>query len=211
MRAHLAALYAGSGDPWNTRASPYEQHKFARTMASLPRARYRHGLEIGCGAGTLTARLAARCDTLVAMDCTAGALTAARSQASNAGVDVVEGTVPASWPGQPPDLVVLSEVLYFITDAENAGLALRLGQGCAAACDVVLVNWLGDTGGAIGGAAAARRLIGRLGATHHALASCVFARFRIDVLRRTSRLAHTQAAEGHEASCVRPSSEGSGS
>ena len=193
VRTHLAALYAGSNDPWNTHDSPYERLKFARTMASLPRPRYRRALEVGCGAGSLTALLATRCDALIAMDCTAGALAAASARTCLAEVAFVEGAAPKDWPEPPPDLVVLSEVLYFMNDDENAGLAARLADDCSRDCDVVLVNWLGDTGGAIGGAAAARRLIGKLDATHRRLGSRRFGRFRIDVLRRTGGSARQRA------------------
>ena len=186
-RAHLAALYAGADDPWDTHASPYEQHKFAQTIKSLPRHRYRLGLEMGCGAGALTARLAARCDVLVAMDCTARALAVARTRTPCANVLFTEGAAPVTWPAQPPDLVMLSEVLYFMTDDESAGLAARLAQDCAAGCDVVLVNWLGHTGGGIGGAAAANRLIGMLAGTHHRLFACGSGQFDIDVWRRNVR------------------------
>lgn len=184
VRAHLAALYAAADDPWNTHASPYEQDKFARTVASLPRRRYRRALEVGCGAGALTALLAPRCDALVAMDCTAAALAAAQARVSSPNVAFCEGACPADWPAPQPDLVVLSEVLYFMTDDESAGLALRLSHDCAADCDVALVNWLGDTGGPIDGAAAALRLMDMLGATHRRLGSHGYDRFRIDVLRR---------------------------
>jgi len=184
VRAHLAALYAGSDDPWSTHESAHEQMKFARTMASLPQPRYRRCLEAGCGAGALTALLATRCDALVAMDCTSRALAVAKGRTANADVDFIEGAAPGNWSEQPPDLVVLSEVLYFLTDDESAGLALRLALNCAQGCDVVLVNWLGDTDGAIGGAAAAHRLIRELTGTHRNLTSQAFDRFRIDDLRR---------------------------
>lgn len=184
VSAHLAALYARSDDPWNTYASPYEQLKFAQTVASLPRPRYRQGLEVGCGAGALTELLAPRCDALVAMDCTPRALAVAKMRSSHGTVTFVEGAIPWRWPAQPPDLVVLSEVLYFMNRDETIGLASRLAGWCALECDVILVNWLGDTGGAIGGAASADRLTGDLVGTHFRLATRQFDQFRIDVLRR---------------------------
>jgi 2-polyprenyl-3-methyl-5-hydroxy-6-metoxy-1,4-benzoquinol methylase len=184
VRAHLTALYADADDPWNTHASEYEQSKFRRTAASLPRASYRCGLEIGCGAGALTAHLARCCDQLIAMDCTARAIAVARSRLFAANVVLVEGAVSETWPTQTPDLVILSEVLYFLTDEENAGLAARIATSCTADCDVVLVNWLGDTGGAIGGSAAAERLIEALEDTCDVIASQIFDGFRIDVLSK---------------------------
>lgn len=193
IHAHLAALYAVSEDPWNTHSSAYERRKFAQILSSLPRARYRRCLEVGCGAGALTALLAPRCEVLIAMDCTGVALSVARAHTSRKKVHFIEGAVPADWPRQPPDLVVLSEVLYFLTDEENAGLARRLTQDCTADCQVVMVNWLGDTGGGIGGAAAADRLIRLLATTHHSIRTRVFPRFRIDVLGRDDPLADLAA------------------
>lgn len=193
VSAHLTALYAKSDDPWNTHASLYEQQKFAQTIKCLPRTRYRRGLEVGCGAGALTSLLAAHCDTLIAMDCTAKALTLAQAQVPRANVVFVEGAAPKNWPAQPPDLVVLSEVLYFLTDVENAGLALRLAKHSAIGCDVVLVNWLGATCGAIGGAAAALRLIKTSARTHDLIASSTHEQFRIDVLRHKRAITDTCA------------------
>lgn len=184
VHAHLTGLYAQADDPWDTHASGYEQAKFRQTTASLPRERYRCGLEVGCGAGALTAHLAPRCDHLIAMDCTARALTVAQARLAFAHVDFVQGAAPSDWPTQTPDLVILSEVLYFLTDAESAGLAVRLTADCAPACDIVLVNWLGDTGGAIGGADAADRLIRKLTTACQPVTAQSFDGFRIDVLRR---------------------------
>lgn len=184
VRAHLAALYARSDDPWNTHSSAYEGRKFARTVGSLPRPRYRRCLEIGCGAGALTKRLASQCDMVVAMDCIPAALAVAKARVPETNVIFVEGAAPGCWPAVGPDLVVLSEVLYFLTEEESAGLASRLVSNCAEDCDVVLVNWLGDTNGPLGGAAAALRLVGALGGTHRRLASLDHGLFRIDVLHR---------------------------
>lgn len=183
MQTHLDALYARSDDPWNTHTSAYERAKFARTLACLPRARYRRALEVGCGAGALSARLALRCDALVAMDCTDGALAGARARVVRPNVRFLAGMAPADWVPEAPNLVILSEVLYFLTDDESAGLALRIAEGCAPGCDVVLVNWLGDTGGPISGAGAAKRLIAQLARHASVLETQDFGQFRIDVLR----------------------------
>ena len=183
VRAHLNNLYAASDDPWNTCSSPYEQGKFAQTIACLPCPRYKLGLEVGCGVGALSVKLARRCDMLIAMDCTDQAVRTALVQNDLTNVSFVMGEAPRDWPDHPPDLVILSEVLYFMTDAESAGLALRLAHDCAAQCHVVLVNWLGDTG-KIGGAAAAQRLIAQVAASHDHVVAVNGAEFRIDLLAR---------------------------
>ncbi|MBQ2260541.1 MAG: methyltransferase domain-containing protein [Loktanella sp.] len=184
MSTHLAALYASADDPWNTRTSPYEQDKFAQTIASLPRPHYRRGLEVGCGAGALTAHLARRCDHLIAMDCTERAVAVAQSLSDLTHVVFTCGTAPADWPRHAPDVVILSEVLYFLTDAENAGLAARISDDCTTDCDIVLVNWLGDTSGPISGAQAAVRLTDKLSMICKKISSECFHSFRIDVLRK---------------------------
>lgn len=183
VRAHLKNLYAASDDPWSTCSSPYEQGKFVQTIACLPRPRYKLGLEVGCGVGALSVQLARRCDMLIAMDCTDQAVRTALAQNDLTNVSFFVGEAPRDWPDHPPDLVILSEVLYFMTDAESAGLALRLVHDCAAQCHVVLVNWLGDTGN-IGGAAAAQRLIAQLAASHDHFVAANGAQFRIDLLAR---------------------------
>lgn len=190
VRAHLNDLYTLSDDPWSTHASAYERAKFAATIGSLTRPRYRHCLEVGCGAGALTSLLAQRCDALTAMDCTPGALAVARAHASGAGVAFIEGCVPEAWPASAPDLVMLSEVLYFMTDKEALGLASLLARKTLDDCEIVLVNWLGDTGGAISGAAAAQRLIGLVSNTYRRITTHRSARFRIDVLQRADRAAY---------------------
>lgn len=102
VRAHLKNLYAVSDDPWNTCSSPYEQGKFAQTIACLPRPRYKHGLEVGCGVGALSVKLARRCDVLFAMDCTDQAVRTALAQNDLTNVSFFVGEAPRDWPDHPP-------------------------------------------------------------------------------------------------------------
>lgn len=54
--AYFEAMYAGAVDPWDLAGRWYEQRKYALTLASLPRPRYRAAFEPGCSVGVLTAR-----------------------------------------------------------------------------------------------------------------------------------------------------------
>src|SRR5687768_675336 len=48
------------GDPWALEMSPYEDHRYRLLLDSLSDRHYDKVLEIGCGAGAFTRRLAAR-------------------------------------------------------------------------------------------------------------------------------------------------------
>ncbi len=106
-------IYAENADPWGFASRWYEQRKYAMTLASLPAARYRSGLEVGCSIGVLTAQLAPRCSSLVAIDPSATALAAAQTRVPPS-VRLIRGAVPDDWPQGAYDLVVLSEVCYYL-------------------------------------------------------------------------------------------------
>jgi Nodulation protein S (NodS) len=72
--AYFNELYATSDDPWQLSSPWYEERKYSITLSMLPRPRYRHAFEPGCSIGTLTARLAVRCDAITATDVAAAAL-----------------------------------------------------------------------------------------------------------------------------------------
>src|SRR5688500_13458558 len=97
-------------DPWGYESSPYEQRKYAVTLASLPRPRYRRAFEPGCSIGVLSAELAERADELIAVDFHGPSLDRARTRLVDrpgARVQVLE--IPHAWPSGTFDLVVLSE------------------------------------------------------------------------------------------------------
>lgn len=114
QREHFEALYAADPDPWDFETSAYEHAKYERTLAALGDRRYARGLEAGCSIGVLAARLAERCDQLLAVDIAQTAVDAARARlAACDHVRVERRTLPAEWPAGPFDLVVCSELLYY--------------------------------------------------------------------------------------------------
>jgi SAM-dependent methyltransferase len=122
-------LYAASADPFGLAERWYEARKYAMSLALLPRERYRAAFEPGCSIGVLTARLAARCDDLLAWDAVAAAATSARARTAGLpGVRVERRAIPGDWPSGSFDLVVFSELLYYFDDAD-LDQVLRLGVG----------------------------------------------------------------------------------
>ncbi len=130
-------LYRADTDPWQFRSRPYETRKRALTLACLPDDRYGSTFEPGCSIGILTAALAARCDRVCAMDISPLALATA-SHAVPANVELRRGAVPDDWPAERFDLVVLSEVGYYLDTATCARLAALAAGGTR---DLVAVHW----------------------------------------------------------------------
>ena len=149
---HLLGLYAGTDDPWGFRTSDYEVRRLATVARALPRARYASALELGCGNGELARRIAPHCDAYTGLDAVPAALDAARA-AVPAG-RFVEAFLPCDLPTAPDggahDLVLLSEVLYFLARKTVRDLAARIDRTWPAA-DVVTATWRGPTGHALGG------------------------------------------------------------
>jgi len=159
-------LYAEQGDPWGFDTSPYERAKYDHTLAALPAARFGHALEVGCANGTLTERLAARCDRLLAVDVSDTALARAAARLDGrAGVSFEKRVLPGDAPEGPFDLVLLSEVAYY-WDRDDLALAGDwLGGGAVASGGhVLLVHWTGDTDYPVSGDEAVGLLRARLGA-----------------------------------------------
>ena len=117
---YFDAFYAEGGeDPCVFTHRWYEQRKQALTLAALPRVRYRSALEPGCSVGVLTSLLAQRCGTVLATDVATAALEqAARRVPAN--VELRRWSLGEPWPERTFDLVVLSEVAYYLD-----GVALR--------------------------------------------------------------------------------------
>ncbi|MGE0314730.1 MAG: trans-aconitate 2-methyltransferase [Lautropia sp.] len=176
--ATLRALYADDPDPWRFRTSDYERAKFEATVAAMPRPRYGTILEVGCGNGELGRRLASCCDRYIGIDAVPEALTEARRA-------VPGGTfacrfLPAPLPDA--DLVVVSEVLYFL-DARGIGALAAQWRAATPAPDLLSVNWLGDSGHALDGPRALETLRAALSPTHRSRVVSATRHYRIDVLQ----------------------------
>ncbi|MGH3953275.1 MAG: SAM-dependent methyltransferase [Mycobacterium sp.] len=111
-------MYAISDDPWQLGQRWYEQRKYAITLAMLPKPGYRHVFEPGCSVGILTEQLAARCERVTAIDLVGSALDSAHARIARCGhsdrVSFRRQSLDSDWPAEDFDLVVLSEVAYYL-------------------------------------------------------------------------------------------------
>jgi SAM-dependent methyltransferase len=143
---HFKRLYHDNPDPWNFKTSAYEQQKYEATLAALGNRRFEMALEVGCSIGILTRRLASRCNRLIGVDFVPDAVAMARARcAPLPGVSIQQMQIPQQWPEGQFDLILFSEVLYFLDEhdlRETCELTLRslLPGGL-----VLLVNYTGVT------------------------------------------------------------------
>ncbi|RDH76414.1 methyltransferase domain-containing protein [Mycolicibacterium moriokaense] len=143
--AYFAEMYAAATDPWQLQDRWYERRKLDITMAVLPHSRYRHAFEPGCSVGTVTERLAARCDRVTATDVVPAALEATDRRLTGSGsrdrVTLLQRSIDDGWPATDFDLVLLSEVGYYLRpDALRAILDRELPRLTNPAT-VVAAHW----------------------------------------------------------------------
>jgi SAM-dependent methyltransferase len=142
--ARFERLYRESPDPWGYRTSDYERQKYAATLAALPKATYGLALEVGCSIGVFTGQLAARCQHVVAIDFSLSALEFARQHLRNrTNVDLLRASFPQETPPGSWDLIVCSEVLYYLQrpalDEAIGWIETQLAYGAS----VLAVSWRG--------------------------------------------------------------------
>jgi SAM-dependent methyltransferase len=138
-------LYEASTDPWDYRTSAYEREKYRDTLAALPAAPIAGCLELGCSIGVFTSRLAPRCERLVAIDFSARALTLARARLVDmANVELVQASFPEQAPAGDWDVVLCSEVLYYLDESTLRQAMRWLERHLRAGASVVAVSWRGE-------------------------------------------------------------------
>jgi hypothetical protein len=144
--AYFDRMYAASADPWQLGQRWYDKRKFAITLALLPYPRYRHAFEPGCSVGVLTAQLALRCDHVTATDVVTAALDATHRRLIAAGVrdrvTLLHRSLDVDWPPGGFDLVVLSEVGYYLDAATLRRVLDREVPQLAKGATIIAAHWL---------------------------------------------------------------------
>ena len=140
--AFFDASYARRSDPWYLAERWYERRKRAATLAAIPDERVGTALEVGCSIGVLTEQLAPRCERLVATDVAPAALAQAKDRTAHLpNVELVEHDVAQGVPGGPYDLVVLSEVAYYLTSAHLRRLVRQVEDSLTETGTLVACHW----------------------------------------------------------------------
>ncbi|MFJ7281504.1 SAM-dependent methyltransferase [Pseudomonas sp. NPDC099000] len=139
---YFDGLFAGNDDPWSFRQRWYEQRKRAITLAVLPRPHYRAIFEPGCANGELSFDLASRCDRLLCCDTAAAAVTLARTRLGPFDhAEVRHSRLPADWPDEKFDLIVLSEIGYYLDADDLKRLIEHAAESLTADGQLLACHW----------------------------------------------------------------------
>jgi cyclopropane fatty-acyl-phospholipid synthase-like methyltransferase len=181
--SHFDRLYQSNPDPWGFLSDPYEQAKYRRSIEMLGGRHFASGLEVGCSIGVLTHMLAANCDALLGVDIVEQPLAAARLRcAGQPQVRFQRMRVPGDWPEQRFDLIVLSEVLYFLSPADIALCADRVMSSVLPGGKILLVNWLGQSDDPCSGDEASEHFIAATSTVLHVIQQQRQPGYRLDLL-----------------------------
>ena len=135
-------VYRANADPWQFASSPYERDKYATTLAALPRSHYERAFEIGSSIGVFTAQLAPHCGYLLSVDVSETALAQARQRCTTLPhVELKKMQVPNEFPSGQFDLILVSEVGYYLSPADLARTADKLLAALARGGQLLLVHW----------------------------------------------------------------------
>ncbi len=139
----LDRLHTDQADPWGVETRWFERRKRELVLAMLPRAEFERTIEVGSSTGALAQALAARSGHELAVDSSAAAVAAAQRRFSEDDrVTVAQLDVPQDWPPDETfDLVVISEVGYFMTPGGLQTLVDRVVATLRPGGVVVLCHW----------------------------------------------------------------------
>jgi 2-polyprenyl-3-methyl-5-hydroxy-6-metoxy-1,4-benzoquinol methylase len=180
---HFEQLYHADPDPWNFNSSPYEQQKYDATLSALGTRRFTRALEVGCSIGVLTERLAGRCEQVIGLDFAPSAVAAARARcAPYPGVTIEQMQVPRQWPEGNFDLILFSEVLYFLNESDLMRICTHTARSILPGGRVLLVNYTGVTDDPVSGDAAAAFFIKETAPTLQPILQRRDAQYRLDLL-----------------------------
>ncbi len=138
-------LFRETIDPWNYESSGFEAFKRGILLRACGTRLYGRGLELACAIGETTRVLAPRCLRLVALDASPTALDeAVRRLDGRPNVTFRLARLPSGMPGGSYDLIVASEILYYLSPNDLRRLTGSMIRALAPGGRIVIVHHLCD-------------------------------------------------------------------
>jgi 2-polyprenyl-3-methyl-5-hydroxy-6-metoxy-1,4-benzoquinol methylase len=136
---------AKSENAWGYKDNPEHAARARRIQQAFPARPVLHLFEAGCAEGFLTRQLAARAAQVTACDLSPEAVRrAAEYCAVLSHVQFATADIRHELPPGPFDTAVFSDVLYYLSSAENRALALRLHHIMPAPRTLLIANEWND-------------------------------------------------------------------
>jgi SAM-dependent methyltransferase len=134
--------YRDDPDPWRYVDSEYERAKYEATLEACGEGPFKSALELGASIGVFSALLAPRCERLTTIDFSTTAVALARERLrGHVHVEAIIGRIPDALPADPLDLVVASEVLYYLDAGALERTLDALERRLAPGGRLVCVHW----------------------------------------------------------------------
>jgi predicted TPR repeat methyltransferase len=140
------------GDARELESSEYEGAKYDRQLELIRERRYPRALEIGCGSGLFTHRLAGVCDRILALDIAEAAIDRARGNTADIPPSVIEFRAANLMHFEPEtdrpwDLISFSETIYCLglyPFFDIGWLAHRLAESLCPGGRLLMANTFGE-------------------------------------------------------------------
>lgn len=140
--ADFEARYRHDLDPWCYETSRYEREKYAATLSACGPGPFACALELGSSIGVFSSLLAPRCARLVTIDAAPTAVEAARTRLRGLPqVEAVLGEIPEAIPAESFDLVVASEILYYLFPGRLQETVQTVVERMPVGARMVAVHW----------------------------------------------------------------------
>ncbi len=140
--AYFDHVYNANTDPWNFETSGYEKEKYKVTINALPKPMYKNVFEVGCSIGVLSEMLAPRAEKLLCADASESPLVQARLRLHRfPSASVQKMNVPAEFGIGEYDLIVLSEVAYYLNDDDLEILRQKTITHLQKEGQLLMVHW----------------------------------------------------------------------
>jgi SAM-dependent methyltransferase len=145
-------FFDSGGDPFGFDENPDEQIKFRRTLEVCGDGNLGRVLEIGCAVGSFTELLAPRATDLLAIDVSEAAIQQARKRMNgHPHVHLEARALPADFPDGPFDLIIASDVLYYLTVDDLATCLTLIERRLAPGGAMVAVHYIPRVGTLLSG------------------------------------------------------------
>lgn len=142
-RAFFDAKYRTAEDPWDFAIDPYELGRYRDVMVHVDPDRHRRVFEPGCSIGVLTEMLGGRCEVVDASDLSEVAVQRARRRCAHLpGVTIEVGHL-SDPPAHNYELIVLSEVGYYLTEPELERAIEVLTERLTPGGRLIAAHWIG--------------------------------------------------------------------